>query len=97
MTVVTNKELISNEAKMIDLAMKGGVSLQLGEFLFELVRIPAPDQKHYPKQPYSARVKKHKTLKQRLSEFYGKDYCHSQIKEKLNEVNWGKPIGEEVW
>jgi len=40
-----------------------------------------------------------KTLKQRVEEFYGKDF-ETVLKENLyefKEVDWGKPVGEEIW
>ena len=39
--------------------------------------------------------KNHKTIKQRLIDFYGEDFeknAHPQ-----NEINWGKPVGNEIW
>ena len=39
--------------------------------------------------------KNHKTIKQRLIEFYGKDYEKYSINQ--NEINWGKPVGNEIW
>ena len=36
-----------------------------------------------------------KTLKQRLFEFYGKDF--ENIVEPQNEYDWGNPVGKEVW
>ncbi|MDR1687880.1 MAG: AbrB/MazE/SpoVT family DNA-binding domain-containing protein [Clostridiales bacterium] len=45
---------------------------------------------------------RHKTLTQRLEEFYGKD-IESILKEADESieqpivVDWGKPVGEEVW
>jgi len=38
---------------------------------------------------------KHKTLKQRLLEFYGENYEH--IVEPQKEYDWGKPVGKEAW
>lgn len=41
----------------------------------------------------------HKTLRQRVEEFYGKDF-ESAIKEnpyEYEEINWGDPVGEEIW
>jgi len=40
-----------------------------------------------------------KTLKQRVEEFYGKDF-ETVLKENLyeyTEVDWGQPVGEEIW
>jgi len=41
----------------------------------------------------------HKTLKQRVEEFYGKDFEtvlieHPQVPE---EIDWGPPVGDEIW
>ena len=38
---------------------------------------------------------KHKTIKQRLMDFYGETY--EQYNSSQNEINWGKPVGSEVW
>ena len=43
--------------------------------------------------------RQHKTLKQRVEEFYGKDF-ETVLKEnpyEFVEVDWGGPVGEEVW
>jgi antitoxin component of MazEF toxin-antitoxin module len=40
---------------------------------------------------------KRKTLKERLVEFYGENYSPSEIKEEIQEIDWEKPIGEEIW
>ena len=43
--------------------------------------------------------RQHKTLKQRVEEFYGKDF-ETVLKEhpyEYEEINWGKPAGEEIW
>ena len=39
--------------------------------------------------------KKHKTLEQRLLEFYGKNF--ENIIEPQKEYDWGNPVGKEVW
>jgi antitoxin MazE len=44
----------------------------------------------------------HKTFKQRLEEFHGKDLETilmeaDESNERPAMVNWGKPVGEEVW
>jgi len=46
-------------------------------------------------------IKKHKTLEQRLVDFYGKD-IDTILKEHANdyqatEIDWGKPMGDELW
>ena len=41
------------------------------------------------------KTKEHKTLKQRLAEFYGENY--ENIVEPQKEYNWGKPKGKEIW
>ena len=40
-------------------------------------------------------VKKHKTTRERLMEFYGKDFKKYQTKQK--EIDWGSPAGKEAW
>ena len=40
-----------------------------------------------------------KTLKQRVEAFYGKDF-ETVLKEnpyEYNEVDWGQPVGDEIW
>ena len=39
--------------------------------------------------------KDHKTIKKRLMDFYGKDYEKHSTSQ--NEMDWGKPAGNEVW
>ena len=42
---------------------------------------------------------RHKTLKQRIEEFYGKDF-ETVLKEnayEFKEEDWGVPVGEEIW
>jgi Growth regulator len=42
---------------------------------------------------------KHKTFKERVEEFYGKDF-ETVVTENLyefEETEWGKPVGEEIW
>ena len=41
----------------------------------------------------------HKTLKQRVEEFYGKDF-ETVIQEnpcEFKELDWGEPSGDEIW
>ena len=38
---------------------------------------------------------KHKSTRKRLIEFYGTDYNKKQIIQK--EIDWGKPLGKEIW
>ena len=45
---------------------------------------------------------RHKTLKQRLEEFHGKELETilreaDESNEKPGLIDWGKPVGEEVW
>ncbi|GHU39004.1 hypothetical protein FACS1894190_01970 [Spirochaetia bacterium] len=37
--------------------------------------------------------KKHKTTKERLVNFYGKNFTP----ENQVEIDWGRPVGKEVW
>jgi hypothetical protein len=39
--------------------------------------------------------KKHKSIKERLIEFYGEDIEKIHIQQE--KIDWGKPIGEEIW
>ena len=39
--------------------------------------------------------KEHKTIKQRLIDFYGEDYEKNAKAQK--EIDWGKSVGNEVW
>ena len=40
-------------------------------------------------------IKKHKTTKERLTEFYGHEYGKKRTRQK--EIEWGNPVGKEVW
>ena len=40
-------------------------------------------------------LKEHKTIKQRLMDFYGDNYQEYSTSQK--EMDWGKPVGNEVW
>jgi antitoxin MazE len=40
-------------------------------------------------------TKKHKTTRERLSEFYGVDFDKSHTSQK--EIDWGAPVGKEIW
>jgi antitoxin MazE len=39
--------------------------------------------------------KKHRTTKERLLEFYGEQYEQKSIAQ--SEIDWGIPVGKEVW
>ena len=44
-------------------------------------------------------IPEHKTLRQRVEEFYGKDF-ETVIEEEsyeFEEISWGAPVGDEVW
>jgi len=44
--------------------------------------------------------KEHKTTRERLIEFYGEDFENMKdLRSKLSseEIDWGGPIGEEIW
>jgi len=40
-------------------------------------------------------VKEHKNTRERLIEFYGADFDKKRKLQK--EIDWGSPIGKEVW
>ena len=40
-------------------------------------------------------VEKHKTTKERISNFYGVDFDKKHTLQK--EIDWGKPTGKEIW
>jgi antitoxin MazE len=44
-------------------------------------------------------AKKHKTTKERLIEFYGMELQPDPLSEagSQKEVDWGKPVGKEIW
>ena len=55
--------------------------------------------------PYQPKIKqKRKSLNEYLEEYHGKD-IETVLKEaeernrieRTKEINWGKPVGEEVW
>ena len=37
----------------------------------------------------------HKTTKERLLDFYGEDYKQKSVPQK--EIDWGDPVGKEIW
>ena len=39
--------------------------------------------------------KSHKTIKQRLTDFYGENYRKNA--SACKEIDWGKPVGNEIW
>jgi antitoxin MazE len=39
--------------------------------------------------------KKHRTTKERLLDFYGKQYARKRLVQ--NEIDWGAPAGKETW
>jgi antitoxin MazE len=41
--------------------------------------------------------KKHKTTKERLANFYGSNSKSESLPEKQSEIDWGKPVGGEIW
>ena len=40
-------------------------------------------------------VKNHKTIKERLIEFYGPEFYKKHTRQK--EIAWGNPVGKEIW
>jgi len=42
-------------------------------------------------------IKRHKTFKQRLIDFYGANYDPNKIREEIKETDWGNPVGAEIW
>jgi antitoxin MazE len=41
------------------------------------------------------KYKKHKTTSERLIEFYGTNFEHKCSEQE--EIDWGKPTGNEIW
>ena len=44
--------------------------------------------------------KKHKTTRERLIEFYGEDFMlkrEPQSEQGSVEIDWGGPVGKEIW
>ena len=39
--------------------------------------------------------KEHKTIEQRLADFYGDSY--EKYAKPQKEIDWGKPVGKEIW
>jgi antitoxin MazE len=39
--------------------------------------------------------KKHKTIQERLAEFYGANF--DQKRPRQSEIDWGKAVGKEAW
>ena len=42
-----------------------------------------------------ATTNQHKTIKERLLEFYGEDFERNRITAR--EIDWGKSSGDEIW
>ena len=46
-------------------------------------------------------VKEHKTIKQRLVDFYGEEFeqyaGNGKAGAAQKEIDWGKPVGNEIW
>jgi antitoxin MazE len=40
-------------------------------------------------------AKKHKTTRERLVEFYDAQFSKKHIRQ--GEIDWGKPVGKEIW
>lgn len=40
---------------------------------------------------------RHKTLEERLTTFYGKSIDEIGRINEAQEIDWGKPVGEEIW
>ena len=40
-------------------------------------------------------AKKHKTIRERLMEFYEKEFDQNHPAQK--EIDWGEPVGKELW
>ena len=52
-----------------------------------------------PFHPKVTRKTKHRTLRERVEAFYGTDF-ETAAKEhaySFEELDWGEPVGEEVW
>jgi antitoxin MazE len=41
------------------------------------------------------KYKKHKTIKERLVEFYGENFDKKRTVQK--EIDWGQSVGKEIW
>ena len=41
--------------------------------------------------------KRHRTLRERLEEFYGLPFDEIQRSASEPEIDWGPPVGEEIW
>ncbi|MDR1468884.1 MAG: AbrB/MazE/SpoVT family DNA-binding domain-containing protein [Spirochaetaceae bacterium] len=41
------------------------------------------------------KYKEHKTTEERLAEFYGGNFDQEHMVQK--EIDWGQPIGKEIW
>jgi antitoxin MazE len=41
------------------------------------------------------KYKKHKTTEERLMEFYGANFDKKHTPQQ--EIEWGKPVGKEIW
>ena len=80
-------------------------TVRIPEEFFREMEIPENDSVYVSFRNQSVVISKEKrlTLKERLIEFYGEDYeekCRKDYDEFRKEhgvVEWGPPVGKEIW
>ena len=80
MTLVSSKEFIADEDKYFDLALNGGVCIQRGDFMYQLVSVPF--EKQYPPQPF---LEPDDDFRRAITI----DELHSRVKENVHK--WYSP------
>ncbi|MCL2843925.1 MAG: hypothetical protein FWE23_00500 [Chitinivibrionia bacterium] len=93
MTLQRTVDITRDRHVRLDLPVPQGVPV--GKAKIKIVFVSYPNQQSIAKT--RTPIKKNKTFKQRLIDFYGADYDPAKIREEIKEVDWGKPVGEEVW
>jgi antitoxin component of MazEF toxin-antitoxin module len=85
---------------MTTAVVKSGSSLRLPKNLLENINVSENDTVEVLIANNSIIIRKpsakHRTTKERLIEFYGIAIADSE-RHPPSEIDWGKPVGEELW
>jgi len=97
-----NKEVLNMTTTIVKWGNSRGI--RLPKLFLETLNMKENDMVDVLNNNDSIIIKKvknfqHKTLKQRVEEFYGKDF-ESAVNEETyeyEEIDWGTPVGDEIW
>jgi antitoxin MazE len=85
---------------MTTAVVKSGSSLRLPKNLLENINVSENDTVEVLVMDNSIIIRKpaakHRTIRERLIEFYGDDIADAE-RNPPHEIDWGKPVGKEVW